>query len=418
MEYRQNDQVIRRKYAPLVVSVSLTCLTDANAPLLQAFDPETNEFVPNREAASFTLVKPVVTAYANDGSLKSPYFNSALAMMKWFLDGVDMATLDGTGGKEDWRGKYEILTTGDERGTLKIMKNVPAGIVHYLHFEGVIADSRTGKNVPVVSDPIPMRTVTQATEKYVLSIGDTHTIEYDPFADPLDLRQYQIAHGEVPTVTAAEASASKDNYLRSVPFIITNGGGVYSGNDVVIDLYRVDAAGNVATTPLTVGQNEIIELDRNHVLLDLRLITKNDYMAVASKVTTAGKKEVDRLQFGAFRLEPQFDQPIYANKEDIPPTATQRYNLLLVNYNGNVLRCPERVIKIVWKTDSAYKTNVIHTEGRSTTMNLAETGIGENHDYCWLKERVTTEHKPAHAIAADSSGEIWGDSNGVPYIFH
>ena len=50
-----------------------------------------------------------------------------------------------------------------------------------LYFEGLIADTRLGVNIPVKTDSIMLTTVDKSEDTYGLSIGDSQIIQYNPF---------------------------------------------------------------------------------------------------------------------------------------------------------------------------------------------------------------------------------------------
>lgn len=395
---------IKKDYAPLTVSVSLVVVS-GNSPILQTYALRTREYVPNR-TLSPTYIKPNVTAYANDGSLKSPYANANLAEMHWYVDDAEISTVwtEGT--------DYEILTVGSDRGTLVVYRNVPTTEQYRLHFEGVVSDSRLGQNIEIKSKDIVLRTTVLAEFQYKLSLGCDSVLHYNPFIDPLLLFEHKRAEGISQEMTEAEAKADKLSYLCNVPIHIFKGDRETTDNDDFdIELYRIESDGETRLSPA--DDNEILEFDRHHILLDLRLITLENY-AVVIKVDG---DEKDRIQFGVRRLQPKYSRPVNANQTDIRPTAKQRYDKVLIEYNGKILECPGLSLKIDWFTNSYSKTNVQHNEGEETLFSLDKTGIGDDWNNDWLEIEARCDYKPAYDIAIDGD-DIWTDESGNILIFN
>ena len=111
----ESQNQAKRHYAPLEVSVSLACITPG-APLLQVYGDDGCS--PDRSVV-YSVVAPVITAYAKDGSWDNRRSNLALVNMKWLSNAEgtwkDIATM------ESWRGKYEIDTSSTtSRGNITI----------------------------------------------------------------------------------------------------------------------------------------------------------------------------------------------------------------------------------------------------------------------------------------------------------
>lgn len=403
---------IRRAYAPLNVAVSMECLTPNN-PAMQTYDASTGEYEPDREVEA-TVYCPKIQAHASDGTWKQTYANRLLATdtMKWYADGVDISTLS------DWSGKYSIDTSdSNTRGAITIKRNIPVGTVVALHFEGYIADTRLGTNVPIVSDTFNLSTELKAEDALSLSMDDDQVIRYDHLKDRLFRYEYECAqNGTATTDSGLEAATDGNAYLRKIHF------SVYRGADRITDgvtltLYRV--ASTTTKTSIPVGTDEYTDLtteDGQFVMtLDLRLVTKEDYLVVA---TVSGSTRPDlRAQFSVNRAYGNYDlKP--TNGTDILPNDELRYDEVMAHYDGNILEHPESVVKMDWYTDTDGKKGMWHNEGRQTRFPIAETGIGDTYDDDWLELYLDDSHKPAHSIATDESGNVLQDEDGNILIFN
>lgn len=393
---------IRRDFAPLTVSVSMACST-TGSPVTQVYNAEEGEWEPDRSVTP-TVLQPVVHANAADGSWPTPSANSELANMKWYANGVDISTIAA------WNGKYSIDTVGSTRGAITIARNINPGEVIALHFEAELVDNRLGMTHAIKTDPVILSTVDKSFDSYGISIGEGTSVWYNPFLDLLYRYEYKVAYGKISASPAAQSAATdKNSYLRTIPI------NVYKGADIMtsgytVKLFRVNNQNSF--TELSTG-DEILAISTSAIQLDLRLITKANYMIIAY----VGNTEVARIQFSVARLYQDFScSP--TNDSAILPTQSARYDVASVESEGKVVECPEAIIAITWYTDSAYKTAVQHNEGGHTIFELSKTGVGSTHTDDWLEIYMQSIQKEAHCIAIDENGDTLVDENGDTMIFN
>lgn len=397
---------IKKEFAPLTVYSSIVVASNGFSTLLQTYKLRSNEYIPNRNLTP-TTIKPNVIAYANDGSLKTPYANANLVEMHWYVDGFEISTV-WTEGVD-----YEILTVGSDRGSLVVYKNIPTTEQHRLHFEGVISDTRLGQRLDVRTDEVTLRTIVLAEYQYKLGLGCDSVLHYNPFTDPLLMYEHKVSHGISPDMTESEAKSDKLSYLCNVPVILFKGDAqATEKDDFTIELYRIDD-NNKETLITPSDDNEVLELDKFHILFDVRLITLENY-AIVAKVDG---EEKDRIQFAVRRLQPKFTQPRHANETDIVPTAKARYDYIQIECNGKIVEHPGLNLKIDWFTTTAHKANVQHNEGEETLFQLYSTGIGDTYEDDWLEIEARCEYKPAYSIATDGD-DILTDEKGDVLIFN
>ncbi len=406
----KNEKRIRIDYAPLNVAVSVECLTP-DRPALQVYDSTKSsgeEYNPDREVNASEFW-PRVEAHAADGSWANQYANILLTEMHWFVNDVDIATLS------DWAGQYEIdESTTNYRGRLTVRKNVPPSTQYALRFEAVIADTRLGTRVPIKTEEFLLTTEDVSEDRYSLSIGDDQIIKYNPFKDKLHLYDYKVAQGKTSASASAEAAATDENaYKRTIAVTVYRGGEVVTGG-FTLKLYRVNAAESY--TEMTVGTDrELVALSNASFTLDLRLVTKADYMVRA--VLTDSKMPNPQMQFSVARIYQSY-RPSPTNGTAILPSDEQRYDEVIVNSEGNVVEEPGSILKIDWLATSATKTDLPLNEGHKTIFTIAKTGIGKTYEDNWLDIGVDCEIKPAYDVAVDESGNTLTDENGNVLIFN
>lgn len=399
---------IRREYEPLTVMAGLVCVTPLS-PTTQVWNSHIGEHEPDRTITP-AIIHPDVTANAKDGSWKKPRANADLADMVWKVNGVAIDTL------ADWREQYSINTVGDSRGDITIYKNLAPGSYVELTFEAKLADARLGVNIPISCGPIVISTTDASEDSYSMDIGEDQILRYDPFKDKLHLYEYKVAHGLTVASSAARAAAIDDNsYERNVPVRLYKGSEKVDASDYSVKLFQITGvvSGVAQLTELTTDTDEVISISSDAIAIDLRMIVKRDYLVRAYMDGEC----VAEKQFSVNRLYPKFSvRP--TNGTSISPNDTERYDVAMVDCDGNVVECPESIIKILWKTDSQSLTNVAHGEGGSVVIQLSKTGIGNTYLDDWLDVYCDGEQKPAYSVAIDEAGNELTDENGTTYIFN
>lgn len=402
---------IRLEFAPLNVAASTVCVTP-NSPVTQVYNSLLNEYEPDRTLTP-AIILPSVVANATDGSWAQPYSNQYLADVKWYANGVDISTIT------DWQGKYEIEATGSQKGKLTIKKNILPEERVSMVFKAKLVDSRTGLNYPIETDPVVLTTVTKSKADYSVSIGDTQTILYDVFKDKLAEYEYKVAHGLISSSATAKAEAEADvnSYLRDIPVTVYMGGTPVS-EGFSVKYYRVNS--NLTLTLLNnTDDDEVIDADNTHITLDLRLVTKKDYVARV----IVDSRTVAQIQFSVNRVYRKYTVRT-TNGTAISASDTERADEAMVDCDGNIVECPEVMLKMVWKTDTAALTGKTHNEGQKTLFQLSSTGIGNDYTNDWLDTYIESEQKEAYCVAAEtqtingqSTEVVWTDG-GEDLIFN
>lgn len=394
---------IRRDFAPLTVSVAISC-ESAYSPSTQVYNASTQEYEPDRGVTP-TVIRPIINAHAADGSWPNPVANSALANMKWYVNGVDITTI------ESWLNQYQVDAVGATRGSLTILKNLSPSERASLHFEADLVDSRLGVTIHIKTDTIILSTVDKSEDSYGISIGEDRNVRYSPFDDKLLLYEYKVAHGIISASSAAENSARDGNeYQRSIPVqVYLAGSKIDTG--YTIKLFKIGS--NLQLTEVSETDYEVISVGTTGIVLDLRLIEKADYM-VKAYVENVEKAKV---QFSVERIYRNFTCTP-TNETGIHAGQTARYDEAMVNCDGKAVQYPGNVLKIVWHTDTATIINKIHNEGGTTLFQLAPTGIGDTADDDWIDVYVEAVQKEIHSVAIDEEGDVLTDESGNILIFN
>lgn len=394
---------IRLEFAPLNVAVSMVCITP-NSPVVQVCNTFINQYEPDRTLTP-TVLLPQVVANASDGSWPQPHSNSYLANIKWLCDGVDITTIT------EWQGKYEIGTTGSTKGSLTVKRNFKPNERASLVFTAVLVDPRTGVNYPIQTEPVVFSSAVKSQDQYSVGIGDSQIIQYDMFKDKLAVYDYKVAQGMISASTSEKAAATDENaYIRDIPVSVFRGEQPIT-TGFTLEYYRVNS--DLTLTDLQLTDDEIISFDNSHIVLDLRLVVKADYLVKA----IAENREVAQMQFSVNRIYPKFTiRP--TNGIAISPGDIDRTDVAMVDCDGNIVECPEVMLRMIWKTDSSTLTGKVHNEGERAYFLLASTGIGDNYTNDWLDVYVEADHKVVHKVATNEDGDVFTNENGIDLIFN
>ena len=408
-----NKKRIRVDYAPLNLAVSVECLTPTR-PALQTYNGRVSpaEYEPDRRATGSEFW-PQVFASASDGSWHHQYANNLLTEMHWYVDDIEISQHPDFQGNNDLGNpKYSIDTSSSNyRGAITIRVNVPPEKQYSLRFEGVVADTRLGTLNPVKTDPFILSTEDVSEDAYSISIGDDQIIQYNPFKDKLHLYEYKVAHGIISASAASEAAATDENaYKRAIAVTVNRGPDVIT-TGFTLKLYRVN---NVSSfTELTTADPEVLALSNTGFTLDLRLITKADYLVRA--VLTDSTRPNPQIQFSVNRVYPNYNlEP--TNGAAIMPSDIQRYDEVMAHADGNVVECPGSIIKMNWFTDTVEKTRMAHHEGEKTLFLIQTTGIGKTYEDDWMDVYVEGEIKPAYEVATDGTDPFVDESGNILII--
>ena len=417
---------VRKDFAPLSASCQIVVKTPAS-PTRQAYQSVAATYEPDRKITPCVIL-PQITLTADDGSLNSPYGNDKLSTdsqsFMWYEGDTPLSDIP------EWEGLYNIRTDGSMRGAIEIKRNFMPQETAEIHFEGVIADERTGDNIKIISPSVTLSCVAAVAEDYAIAIGQETAIEYDPLIDPLALYLYRVSIGEIEYSDDDYNQAANDTkaFLLHIPLTF------YKGNKAITDpkeegngmfylasgpRFTSDYEDSADTVDKEDYDSEFVSLSWQEIVIDMRCVESGDYYIELGVYNDDGE-EITLCQkcFSISRRYPKFRLRLN-NQCDIPPTATQRYDKVLADNEGQIITHPELPIKIKWFTDTQYATEVEHNEGSHTLFQLEKTKIGSTHADDWIDTYVKAEQKPAHFRAlGDSEIATLEDENGYPLIFN
>lgn len=418
---RSQEEIIKRVYAPLNLSYNLEVMTP-NSPVTQIFNEATNQTEPTREVTP-CVIRPSINAWANDGSWDTMSSNEFLTEMKWLVAGtgknnwVDISTLTDWQSSDPANPKYEIdETQSSYRGAISIYKDLPANTKLSLKFVSKLYDPRLNANYDIETDEIVLSTINKGEDSYSIGIAEDTHIKYNPLFDKLLLFDYMTSHGKDTSQLGTRVNCyNGSQYERTIPVDVFKGKKKAPEDSYSLQLWRVGAGIN-----LTPGANELISISKTQIVLDLRLIEKQDYLIklIVSGKVIATKSFVVYREYSEFICRPM-------NGTTISYGDTMRYHKALVHDgNGNKVECPENILQMVWHTEAndssivgSPKTVKTWNEGDEALFPIAETGLGEN-DYDLMRVYFEYDQKPAYEYATDEKNNLLTNEKGEYLIIN
>lgn len=397
-----------RKFAPLDVSVSVVCASP-KSPFMQTMAGD--KFFPDRTQSGFECIAyPSINATAKDDSWDSKQSNISLANMVWKVStGTEWKDISKI---NSWSGKYSIDTSNtSNRGSLTIKRNLSSNDKQQLQFEADLYDYRTNSVLHITADPITLYTADKGADTYGMGIREDTDISYNPFLDKLALYEYKVANNIISASTEARKACFDGNQHEChIPI------DVYKSKDRItsgfsIELYRgtTKMSASSAESP-----NEVISISASEIVLDLRLVEKNNYTIKA----VINGKAVAQFQFSASRFYPSFNQPKFMVCNDIEWGKIYRSNKAILEYNGRVVEYPNRIVELQWHTEASNGSIITKKswqEGNSCTFSIEESGLGDvESDY--LEEQIEYGQRHANDYLLDEGDNYLLDENGNPLI--
>jgi hypothetical protein len=370
-----------------------------------------DKFFPDRTQSGYECIAyPQINATAKDDSWDSKKSNMSLANMVWKVStGTEWKDISKINA---WSGKYSIDTSNtSNRGTLTIRRNLSSNDKQQLIFEADLYDYRTNSVVHLITDPITLYTADKGADTYGMGIREDTDISYNPFLDKLALYEYKVANNIISASTEARNACFDGNqYECHIPI------DVYKSKDRItsgfsIELYRgtTKMSASSAASP-----NEIISISASEIVLDLRLVEKNNYTIKA----VINGKAVAQFQFSASRFYPSFNQPEFMVCNDIEWGKIYRSNKAILEYNGRVVEYPNRIVELQWLTEATngnFVTNKSWQEGNSCYFSIKESGLGDvESDY--LEEQIEYGQRHANDYLLDEGDNYLLDEDGSPLI--
>lgn len=417
--YKSQRQHTRRDFTPLTVSCELECTTP-QSPLAQTSNALNTEFEPDRKVSP-TVVRPRTTVIDPDGIYGNGINNAHLSSEehKWFLNSRPISELWQEGSDKD----YEILKTADEdNGSLKIYKNITAGDVYALSYEGMFNDFRTGTNYVVESTNSAVLTTTdKGSDEYKCQVENNDLI-YDPSRDRLLVFEYEKGLG-MPTNGTRDDYIDGKSYQRTVEVLLTHGQETLTKLPDGVEMRICEKGSDTAIVPSTTDNPEIISATFPNITVDLRwywhkeLDVKFFNKATGRELCSDSIKMTRELPM----LTPQSLKPKRGN--DIATQQTMYYNCCEPAWPGRIIGYPELYYEIQWFTQarkpgdrdgsSVYAEPVKRNIGTNMQCKVSELGLGTKKELAWMDVGFDVyERETASILQSEDGGSYLTDEAG------
>ena len=405
----------RVKFEPLTVSCSLVCLTP-QSPVTQSINilSGTPQYEPNRTLTP-TVVFPDVRAQDPDNIFRHGSANEYLSLdnLNWYVDGEPIADV--------WtvNTDYTINTgSGDTRGALTIMKNLPASSKAVLRFKGQFLDWRTGVVYEVESDDIALTCTDKGNDVLSCSV-DKPLIAYDPLFDDLLLYEYKVARG----ITVQGSRANYVNgkcYEQSVNVILTSGVTELSTLPTGVTMRVVRLGQTTALVPLSESSPELLVAQFPLIKFDMRQIAKGDYEVQFLKNNVI----VCRATIGLCTQTtmPNFGKPLRG--ADVTPAQDVYANSVLVQLEDRIIDYPECYYLLEWFTQAKYNDNgtwryasqKTWQRGENLLAAIADLDIGVTINDSFFDLWFNVNPHATCQLVTDEDDTVLTDENDEPLI--
>lgn len=330
-------------FKPLTKTFSL--LVEGGA-VTQVYYPDRNEFVPDRTITP-VVIYPRCSIIDPDGKIPNGLVNKSLSSITWRANGITVAGND----------NYLVDTsTGDTRGTLMVMYNVPAGEQLSLEFEARFFDTRTGDWLKFAGTMM-LNTNIAANEIVSLEVDSPTVVDFNPIRDE-----------SIYTVTPATRL----------------GGEVISGSNVKYFLKVLESGNEREIDPLKDLEFQNFDSDGKGTF-DMRFVPykKNyrlyaDYVrdgdeAPSTPTNRAALLDISlRRKYEAYTIDMRDFGPVQPWQREYPVSA-----IVELNSSGEILQEPNKFFDIEY----LYRHIGIEQHfgyGNNATLNIPEYMISQN----------------------------------------
>lgn len=412
-KFISNRAHTRIKYEPLRVSCQLVCITP-QSPCAQSVNTtlDSPEWEPDRELSP-TVVLPEIRVIDRNGVFPRGAGNASLSLdsLKWTVDGDPIADVWTMGDDAD----YTLVTDGDERGAIRIYKNLPAGAKAVLRFRGKMLDWRTGIVYQVESDDMPLTCTDKGEDQWKCSV-DKPVVDYDPYKDTMLLYDYRQARGLSVVGTRADNDNGK-GFEQRINVVLALGTKEQTNLPEGVTMRVVKTGTSTALTAGSAESPELMKATYPTVTFDMRLIDKASYdiqfvmdgkvichasVGLSTKCTmpTAGKPE---------------------SNTDITTGMNQYMNNVLLLAYGQEIVHPELLYNIQWHTQA--KTTDINgnyiadavkdwQRGESMQATIRDIGMGSKEADSCFELWFDVDAWGALNLLTDESGNVLTDESG------
>lgn len=401
----------RVRFEPLTVSCHLVCLTPMS-PCAQSVNTlrTTPTYEPDRSLTP-TIIFPDVRAIDPDNIFHHGPANAFLSLdsIEWLVDEKPISSV--------WTVSVDYVidtTESDTRGSLRVLKNLPASSKAVLHFRAKFLDWRTGIAYAVESDDMALTSTDKGADAISCSV-DKPSIVYDPLFDDLLLYDYKVARGI--TVQGSRANYIDDKcFEQSVNVILNSGVTELTALPTGMNMQVVKLGQSTGLVPNSESAPELLLATFPTIKFDMRMIAKGEYEVqfVENEIVVA------RATIG---LHTETSMPVGGQGlrgADISPSEKVYANKALVNLEDRLVEYPELYYLMQWFTQAQYNDNGTWKyaaekkwqRGDNMIADIADLDIGVTKNDSFFDYWFEADAHEARELCLDENNEVILDEDG------
>lgn len=337
-------------------------------PLIQTFDVDSNSYVVDRSVVP-TVIAAIVNLIPSDHvgnsfDITSPYVTN----IKWYVQkGNETSGTDITS-HADWVNLFTISSSGTDRGSITLKKNIPAGDTWRIWMECDFDDERTGftQIIQIKTNLKMLMTTVNSESSYVMSISRPNGEVYNPLLDKRIEYDYKVANGLL-----AEGETFTDDertYLRKIIVSLKKGYNTLAvGTDYTIKVERYE---NDTFTTVTAADDDIESIEGNNIVFNLSWFNKASWRISCLN----GTRVLGAEYYGFTRSNDEPSMSYIASDTISDGTKVERIKAVLSYYGSNI-QYPEAYCDISWTRVDTGGNTVQCGGGDDISLDLTDSNV-------------------------------------------
>lgn len=378
---------IKVDYKPLSFSTSIN--EDGATSKSQQYDADFGEYSPDYSLVPLVL-HPHISVHDPNGIIPDGEVNASLTSKQWteYIDGIPTPISSNS--------SYDITSSGDNAGLIKVKKNVVPGHPITLVFTANYFDIRLNQNNSIRISYIIMSN--NVTSSPVLEISSPSTLVFNPWTDS----RYE-------TINARELFSGREltnNAQKKVHWCVVDntptGFHEYSDNSIDPEFVSGDS-NNLVIDKFLIGESVTI-------LCKVELCNYGGTLKGTINDCTLEKSTVIRR-----KLE-SFDFNYSGVPSSIPPDSQDIYPSAIVTIGKNILTDAQvlQELMLKWYTATPAITPIFNLRGKGINPTIPVTDMNQDRG---MMVGLDVNDLGPYSLLTDTDGNAIQDSDGSILIF-
>lgn len=378
-------------FRPLQINVSFS--VESSVPDRQTYDADNGEYTPDYTITPVT-VQPNISLMDKDEVLPAGRINKYITNVKWYEIVGGVKTLIAANNTN-----YEITTSGDNAGRIKMKKNVEQGLPITLQFYAEYVDNRTNQ-VHIIQGTHQIICNNATVYIPVLSLNASDTTIYNPLIDP-----------DIQTITASLKLGTDECPIEKRLFVWEK----WNPNDLAWAVVGAETTLDYDVSVSTDGITCTVNRNLMGADLYLRCRARYDINGNPSSISLDGSSPSKTISF--VRRLPKFEFDYFGVPTNIPVGLMAVAPVAKIwNANGD-LSNPEQELLPLWYTATNQASG-------SLSYNLVANGMSPIISTSALSQiygaiiGLDVIDRGAWASWEDSDGVVFEDGDGYLILIH